>query len=196
MGIATVWPPVYMLLFILTVFSITAYFALDRGLSSRRSEDIDLIQLERKIRNGELSELTVKPTEVVAYDRSCDCEYRANVKSPSTRAEIIRLAREPDQNGVPRVPKVSEETSPPQVPMYLPIGFAALFGVHMLSVWLMLGLLPVYIILAVRRPQFDQTTRIVWIVLICLMGTYVMPVYWYLYVWRNQPAVEATSDSS
>jgi hypothetical protein len=53
----------------------------------------------------------------------------------------------------------------------------------MLSIMLMFVLLPIYILLAVNRPQFDQTTRIVWIVLICLMGNLAMPAYWFAYVW-------------
>ena len=186
LGIATVWPPIYMLLFMLTIFSVVSFFTLQSQRLNRSSEDIDLIQLEQKIRNSEVSQLTIRPTEIVACDRSCECEYHTAVSNRSTRAEIIRQAREVDQNGVPRVPKIDENTSQTAAPALLPFGLVALFGVHIISVFLMLGLLPVYIVLAVKRDQFDQTTRIVWIILICMMGTVAMPAYWYLYIWREQ----------
>lgn len=178
------WPPIYMFTFILTIFSVVAYFMLQRPELKTNSEEIDLVQLEQKIRNGELSQLTTTSTEIIACDRSCACEYHTPVTNRSTRAEIIRQARELDQSGRPLVPKIEENTSQPRVSSALPIGFVALFGVHLISMLLMLALLPIYIVLAVKREQFDQTTRIVWIILICFMGAYVMPVYWYLYVWR------------
>lgn len=188
LGLATVWPPIYMFTFILTIFSVVSYFMLQRPEFKANSEDIDLVQLEQKIKNEEISQLTITPTEIIACDRSCACEYHTWVTNRSTRAEIIRQAQQLGQNGKPLVPKIDENTSQPRLPTVLPIGFVAMFGIHMISVLLMLALLPIYIVLAVKREQFDQTTRIVWIILICLMGVYVMPVYWYLYVWRNPSA--------
>jgi len=51
----------------------------------------------------------------------------------------------------------------------------------------MIGLMPLYIILAVKNEYIDQTMKIMWAVLICMVGIFAMPVYWYLYIWRNQP---------
>ena len=186
LGIATVWPPIYLIVFMITIFSTVSYFMFRSPQFRSNSENIDLIQLQQKIKNNELSQITITPNEIVACDRSCQCEYHTSVTNRSTRAEIIRQARELDENGAPRVPKIDENTSQPQIPIVFPIGFVALFVVHMLSVMLIFVLLPIYIVLAVKREQFDQTTRIVWIILICLMGNLAMPVYWYLYVWRNE----------
>ena len=186
LGIATVWPPIYLIVFMITIFSTVSYFMFRSSQFRSNSENIDLIQLQQKIKNNELSQITITPNEIVACDRSCQCEYHTSVTNRSTRAEIIRQARELDENGAPRVPKIDENTSQPQIPIVFPIGFVALFVVHMLSVMLIFVLLPIYIVLAVKREQFDQTTRIVWIILICLMGNLAMPVYWYLYVWRNE----------
>lgn len=196
LGIATVWPPIYMLLFMLTIFSAVSYFTFQSQQFNRSSENIDLIQLEQKIRNGELSQLTIRPTEIVACDRSCECEYHTSVSNPSTRAEIIKQARVLDQNGTPRVPRIDEETSQPRVNALFPIGVIALFALHFITVWLMLGLLVLYVVLAVKRDQFDQTTRIIWIILMCMMGTFAMPVYWYLYIWRNQAVVASVPNPS
>src|SRR5207245_3784757 len=155
-------------LFFIGIFSFVLIASFTAQRSNRNTEDIDLIQLERKINNGELSQLTIRPSEIVACDRSCDCEYHTSVSNRATRAEIIRQAKELDENGKPRVPMIDEETSEPHVPALFPIGFVVLFAVHFITVWLMLGLLVLYILLAVKREQFDQTTRIVWIILICL----------------------------
>ena len=186
LGIATIWPPIYLIVFMITIFSTVSFFMFRSAEFKKDSENIDLIQLQQKIKNNELSQITITPNEIVACDRSCQCEYHTSVTNRSTRAEIIRQARELDENGAPRVPKIDENTSQPQIPIVFPIGFVALFVVHMLSVMLIFVLLPIYIVLAVKREQFDQTTRIVWIILICLMGNLAMPVYWYLYVWHNE----------
>ena len=185
-----------MFVFMLTIFSVVSFFTFREQSFKKNSETIDLIQLQQKIKNGDLSQLTIRPSEIVACDRSCDCEYHTSVSNRATRAEIIRQAKELDENGKPRVPMIDEETSEPHVPALFPIGFVVLFAVHFITVWLMLGLLVLYILLAVKREQFDQTTRIVWIILICLMGTFAMPVYWYLYVWREQAAVESVPNPS
>ena len=185
-----------MLVFMLTIFSVVSFFTLRDQSFRQNSENIDLFQLQQKIKNGELSQLTIRPSEIVACDRSCECEYHTSVNNRATRAEIIRQATELDQNGKPRVPKVNEETSEPRISALFPIGMVVLFAVHFITIWLMLGLLVLYIMLAVKREQFDQTTRIVWIILICLMGTFAMPVYWYLYIWREQTTVASVPNPS
>jgi len=178
------------------VFGFIAYFTLPAINPNRNSQNIDLLQLQQKIRDGELSSITVKPAEVVACDRSCECEYHVGVTNRATRTEIIRQARELDENGRPHVPSVSEETSQRPAPIGLTIGFILLFGIHMISIMLMLLLLALYLALAVTRKDFDQTTRIIWIILICLAGNLAMPVYWFLYVWPAKPAVSAEAVTS
>jgi len=196
LGVVTIWPPIYMFVFMLTIFSTVSFFALQGQQFKRNSKDIDLVQLEQKIKNGELSQLSIKQNEIVACDRSCECEYHTSVNNRATRLEIIRQAKELDVNGKPRVPKIDEETSEARLPTLFPLGVVALLVVHFITVWLMLGLLVFYIVLAVKRESFEQTTRIVWIILLCLMGTFAMPVYWYLYVWRDQPAAGPLPSSS
>ena len=195
LALATAWPIIYMGLFFIGIFSFVLIASFTAQRSNRNSEDIDLIQLEQKINNGELSQLTIRPTEIVACDRTCECEYHTSVSNRATRAEIIRQAREPDQNGTPRVAKIDEETSQPAVSPALPIGVAVLFGAHMITILLIMGLMPVYVILAVKSDRLDQTTRIIWIVLLCMMGMLAMPVYWYLYIWRDAPPVSSVHNS-
>jgi hypothetical protein len=172
--------------FVMIVFGITSYFTLQGLEFNRRSQNIDLLQLQQKIRDDELSQITVKPTEVVACDRSCECEYHIAVTNRETQAEIVRQARELNQNGRPHVPLVREENSQPKLFIGFGIGLIILFGVHMISIMLMFLLLALYLVLVINQKQFDQSTRIIWIILICLMGNLAMPIYWFLYVWRAE----------
>ena len=188
LGVATIWPLLYMVLFIVVIFSVTSYLMFREQRLGKNSASIDLVELQQKIRNNELSRLTVKQAEIVACDRACDCEYHTSVNSGFTRAEILRLARETDENGKPRVPIVEEDTASPRTTSLFPVGIVVLFALHFFTICLMLALMVVYIVLAVTREHFDQTMRTVWIILLCLMNVYVMPVYWYLYVWRASPA--------
>jgi hypothetical protein len=187
LGLATVWPVIYMGLFFISIFSFIAFLPFEEARSSQSCGNIDLIQLERKIKNGELKELTATSTEIVARDRVGYCSYETSVTNDSTRQQILREAREVGTNGSPRVAKVDENTSRPASSPMFPIGVVALFAVHTLTIFLIMGLMPLYIILAVKSDRLDQTTRIVWVVLLCMMGMFAMPVYWYLYIWRKPP---------
>ena len=77
--------------------------------NSKNSTNIDLTQLEQKINNGELKQLTVKQTETVATDRAGQ-NYVVQISNEHTKAEILKEAREPI-NGKSRVDKVEDEPS-------------------------------------------------------------------------------------
>jgi hypothetical protein len=175
----------------LFVGSIVTFAVLTMPLSQNRSAaecgDIDLIQLTHKIQNGELKQLTVRRDRILARDSVRDCEYETRVTSESTRAEILRAARELDSNGRPRVARIDEETTQAPPPAVV-AGLVALFAVHIITMILILALIALYIILALKSDHLDQTTRIVWVLLLYMLNMFVMPVYWYLYIWRAAPA--------
>jgi hypothetical protein len=197
LGLATIWPVIYMGLFFIVVFGLMFFSVLlSENRPGQSSENIDLIQLDRKIKNSELKQLTMKPSEIVALDRVSEREYHTWVTNESTRAEILKEARQLNANGQPRVPRVEEETGKPSVSPLFPIGIVVLFCAHMFTILLSIALLPLYIILAVKSSALDQTMRIVWIILICMMGMFAMPVYWYLYIWRGAPPTTAVPTSS
>ena len=184
LGFVTVWPVVYMVLFVVLIFSgiLLASIFGERGQAD--STDLDLIQLERKIQDGQVGELRISSTQIEAIDRN-GRHFTTYVSNESTREEIIRQARATDSNGNPRVAKVEENSSEHPAERLLPFGFGLFFMVHLLTILLTFALMPLYIILAVKSPEHDQTMRIVWAVLVATMGMLVMPVYWYLYVWRK-----------
>jgi Ca2+/Na+ antiporter len=193
LGIATVWPIIYMALFFLAIFSFVLFIP-SEGRLHPDSQDIDLIQLERKIQNGELKQLSVRPREFVAVDRVSNGEYHTAVTNESTRSEVLSKAREHDANGQPRVARIEEESDPP-TSVGFPIGIVALFGAHILTIFLMMGLMPLYVILAVKNDRLDGNMKIIWVVLFCMLGFFAMPVYWYLSIWRKPPVSLAAAGS-
>ena len=185
-GLATIWPAIYMVLFFLVIFSIVGLTLAAEDKSDRNAEEIDLLQLEHKIRDGDLKQLTITRDKIVALDRA-DRQYRTSVTTNSTRHEILKEAREVDANGRPRVDKIDENTSVSTSGTFFTMGFVGLFAAHLFTILLTIALMPLYIILAVKNDYIDQTMKIMWAVLICMVGMFAMPVYWYLYIWRNQP---------
>ena len=188
LGIVTIWPIVYMGLFMVFMFSMFLFLPFAEKGSNRNCGNVDLLQLDRKIKNREIKQLTVRRREIVALDRVGNCDFTITVENESTRQEILTEARQ-IVDGRQRVEKI-EENAPEaeELPAFVPVGFVGLMAIHMLSVLLMVGLMPLYIILAVKNESLDQTMRIVWVVLFATMGMLVNPVYWYLYVWRKPPA--------
>lgn len=195
LAIATVWPPIYMVLFFITIFSFILLLPAEERRGGRNSRDIDLIQLDRKVKNGEIKEITITGNDILAVDRNTGIVYRTYVSNESTKAEIIKEGQELDANGRSRVDKIDENNN--QAPSgLLGLGFVGLFAFHLITILLMMGLMPFYIILVVRSDRLDQTMRIVWVVLICMLGIFAMPVYWFLYVWRDGPPVAAVGNPS
>ena len=183
LGAATIWPLVYIPLFIAAIFSMVLFLP-DAERAKASCGRLDVLQLDRKIRAGQIKELTIRSDEIVAKDRSGTCTYVTTVREDSTRQEILTGARE-IVDGRPRVEVINENTSEPAAPFFVPIGFGAVMLVHMLTIFLTMALMPFYIILAIKNERLDQTMRIVWVVLACTVGMFANPVYWYLYIWRT-----------
>src|SRR4030095_6604499 len=75
------------------------------------STDVDLTTIDYKIRNNELSHLTVKQSETVAVD-SRGQQYRVQLTNDAAKNDLLKAAREiVPETGKPRVAKVEEEAS-------------------------------------------------------------------------------------
>lgn len=193
LGLVTIWPVIYIFLFVSVffIFFLTIPFAV-ASESNRRCGDLDVFELEDKIKNDQIKQLTIKSYEIEALDNVGNCEFHASVSKGVTRDRIIRTARETNSAGQPHVPRIVEEPKEPEFPPLLAGGGMVLFfGAHLLTMFLSVALLPLYIVLAVKDERHDQTMRIVWVVLLCSMGMLAMPVYWFLYIWRNSTAAPA-----
>lgn len=184
LGLVTIWPIIYIGLFVGLVFSGLVYGVLDQRNESKITR-LDVKQLEEKIQNGEIIELRISGSEVEAMDGQ-GRSYKTYVLNASARAELIRQAKQLDSNNFPRVAKVEENSSrSPSAETLLPIGFVLLFLAHILTMALMVLLMILYVVMTLKDERHDQSTRIIWIVLIVTAGVLADLVYWYLYIWRK-----------
>lgn len=69
-----------------------------------------------------------------------------------------------------------------------PVGFIAIFMVHILTILSHLALTVFYIIRVIKSEQLDQNMKIAWMLLLFFVGMLVQPVFWYLYIWREPPS--------
>jgi len=183
--LANVWPIIYLALFIGGMITLVVFAERNRNPCG----EIDILRLDRKIRDGEIKKLSISPGSLTAIDIR-ECKYNIFIREGSSREEILRNARE-IVNGKPRVDEIVEETSeeadlPPPLRAIAPMAFVIIFVLHMFTIVLMTAQMPFYIVLAVKNAQLQDTIRIGWIVFIALLSIFAAPVYWYLYIWRKQ----------
>ena len=96
---------------------------------SKNTQNIDLVQLDQKIMNGELKQLTVKQTETVAIDRVSGVEYHVQLTNEQAKNDLFKEAKE-SVNGKPRVDKVEEEPANSYLwpALYYLLPFVLIFG--------------------------------------------------------------------
>jgi hypothetical protein len=67
-----------------------------------------------------------------------------------------------------------------------PIGFpVALIVGHLATMLISVALLAFYIVHLFRNARIDGNMKAVWAIVIFMGGQLAMPVYWYLYIWRD-----------
>ena len=98
--------------------------------SSKNTQNIDLVELHKKIKAGELKQLTIRATEAVAVDRNTNIEYHVPLANETTKSEVLKEASELDSNGKPRVDNVQDEPSSSYwLPaLYYLLPFVLIFG--------------------------------------------------------------------
>jgi len=185
--LATIWPVIYMVLFFAIVLSMISLTSLAGSSGHRNCGNLDALQLDQKIRDGEIKQLTLDGGTFVATSRLGDCEYEVFVNNQGSRELILKDAREL-VNDRPRVDRIDANTSRPAMPpVFAALGFLGFFVVmilHLGTILLMTAQMPFYIVLAVKNDRLDQTKRIIWVVLFSVAAIFATPVYWYLHVWR------------
>jgi hypothetical protein len=187
--LATLWPIIYMALFMGIILSIVATAERHQNPCGQ----IDVLQLDKKIRDGGIKKLSFGEAEINAVDQN-DCNYQLFVRDAGSRGDILKDAREVI-DGRPRVKEIDEHASqqndlPAPFNAMAPFVFMLLVVVHMTTIILMTAQMPFYIVLAVKNVHLEQTMRIVWVVLFALISLFAAPVYWYLYIWRKPKDVQ------
>src|SRR3954466_9221278 len=70
-------------------------------------------------------------------------------------------------------------------------GFGVVFGLHIATMLLILGLTIFYVLHALRSGRVPPNERLLWVVILFVGNAIAMPIYWWLYVWKEpEPAVQ------
>ena len=67
------------------------------------------------------------------------------------------------------------------------LGVVTIWPVAYIFLFVSMGLMAFNIVRVFKTP-LEEAMKIMWTVLICTVGIFAMPVFWYLYIWR-EPAV-------
>lgn len=63
--------------------------------------------------------------------------------------------------------------------------FRTLFIMHLLTMLLILTLMALYVVDVFKNERVTQDKKALWAVVLLMGGMIAMPVYWYLYIWRE-----------
>ncbi|HEY0615661.1 MAG TPA: hypothetical protein VGC96_13500 [Candidatus Elarobacter sp.] len=75
----------------------------------------------------------------------------------------------------------------------LGVSFFALFAVHIVTIVWIMGLTVFYMIDVFRNPRVVGDRKVLWAVVIFMGGFLAMPVYWYLFMWREPAGAQGAS---
>jgi hypothetical protein len=76
-----------------------------------------------------------------------------------------------------------------------PVWFFAVFALHFLTIIWVFGLLAFYIVNVFRNDRVEKDKKVLWAVVLFFGNTLAMPVYWYLYIWREPAPPQLTGTS-
>ena len=69
-----------------------------------------------------------------------------------------------------------------------PVFFAVIFVLHIFTMLLTMGLTIFFIVDVFKNVRVDKDKKVLWAIVIFLGNMIAMPIYWYLYIWK-EPAV-------
>lgn len=74
-----------------------------------------------------------------------------------------------------------------------PPAVALIFGLHILTMLLIMGLTIYYIVDVFRNNRVDKDKKALWAIVIFMGNMIGMPIYWYLYIWKDPVKVHQPS---
>jgi len=69
-----------------------------------------------------------------------------------------------------------------------PFFFVALVAVHLATMLWIMSLTVFYMVNVFRNERVDKDKKVLWAVVIFMGNMIAMPIYWYLYIWKDMPA--------
>lgn len=76
-----------------------------------------------------------------------------------------------------------------------PIAFVTLFVLHLITMFWSLALTVFYIVNVFRNERVDKDKKVLWAVVLFMGNMIAMPVYWYLYFWK-EPALSLSGPAA
>ena len=77
-----------------------------------------------------------------------------------------------------------------------PFFFAAFIALHLLTMLWIMALTVFYMVNVFRNDRVDKDKKVLWAVVIFMGNMIAMPIYWYLYIWKEAPSSTPPSHSS
>ncbi|MEA2415132.1 MAG: hypothetical protein QOI58_1789 [Thermoanaerobaculia bacterium] len=71
----------------------------------------------------------------------------------------------------------------------MPFPFFLFFAGHIATMFLMFALTAFYIVYLFRTDRIAQDKKALWAVVLFLGNILAFPVFWYLYIWKELPAI-------
>jgi len=62
---------------------------------------------------------------------------------------------------------------------------APMFILHGLTMLIMLGLMVFYFIHAMKNKKLEDFEKVIWIIVLVMVGIVTMPIYWYASIWKE-----------
>src|SRR6185436_1345417 len=72
-----------------------------------------------------------------------------------------------------------------------PVWFFIIFPLHFLTILLIFALTVFYVVNVFRNDRVAKDMKVLWAVVLFMGGIIAMPIYWYLYIWRETPSAAA-----
>ncbi|HEU0144746.1 MAG TPA: hypothetical protein VFQ47_08155 [Nitrososphaera sp.] len=67
-----------------------------------------------------------------------------------------------------------------------PALFMIIFPLHFLTMLLIMGLTVFYMVNVFRNDRVEKDKKVLWAVVLFMGNMIAMPIYWYLYIWREE----------
>ncbi len=77
----------------------------------------------------------------------------------------------------------------------MPVLFMILIPLHLLTMLLIMGLTVFYMVNVFRNNRVEKDKKVLWAVVLFMGSIIAMPIYWYLYIWREGVESVTVSDS-
>lgn len=78
----------------------------------------------------------------------------------------------------------------------VPLSFAVFMVFHVLTMLWMVGLTIIYMVDVFRNERVEKDYKVLWAVVIFMGNMFAMPIYWYLYLWREPPVTKSADAST